>query len=162
MFLSAEWLPEVPADRLKAWVLAPSLNTSDANIDYYYDFSQSIEEYQRTFAELGIPWQWQPVTMENYRSVIEQILREKETGHFFPVVLNLCDGDEINGTPGISVLIELESKGLVYTGADEYFYRITTSKIPMKQAFEDAGVATPAWMTVKTPNQDLSKILEEL
>jgi D-alanine-D-alanine ligase len=28
--------------RLKIWVLAPSLVTNDPNIDYYYDFSQSI------------------------------------------------------------------------------------------------------------------------
>lgn len=162
MFLTVEWLPVVPVDRLKVWVLAPSLITSDANIDYYYDFSQSIEEYKKTFADLGISWQWQPVTMEDYHTVIDQILLEKETGDCFPVVLNLCDGDEINGTPGISVLIYLETKGLVYTGADEYFYRITTSKIPMKKAFDDAGVTTPAWMSITSEAQNLAKLIDEL
>jgi D-alanine-D-alanine ligase len=162
MFLSAEWLPVVPLDRLKVWVLAPSLITQDANIDYYYDFSQSIEEYKKTFSELNLPWQWQPVTMDDYRSVIDGILQEKESGDFFPVVLNLCDGDEINGTPGISVLNYLDSQGLVYTGADAYFYRITTSKIPMKQAFDDAGVATPAWMSITSANQPLANLLEDL
>ena len=51
---------------IKVWVLAPSLITNDSNIDYYYDFSQSIEEYTRVFAELKIDWQWQPVTINNY------------------------------------------------------------------------------------------------
>jgi D-alanine-D-alanine ligase len=53
--------------------------------------------------------------------------------------LNLCDGDEVNGTPGISVVKLLEEKGLVYTGSDEFFYHITTSKIPMKQAFDKSN-----------------------
>jgi D-alanine-D-alanine ligase len=26
------------------WVLAPQLHTSDPNLEYYYDFTQSIEE----------------------------------------------------------------------------------------------------------------------
>jgi hypothetical protein len=39
---------------------------NDANIDYYYDFSQSIEEYTKTFAELDLPWHWQPVTVDDY------------------------------------------------------------------------------------------------
>ena len=45
MPLPAEWIHAVPIDRLKIWVLAPHLITDDANIDYYYDFSQSIAEY---------------------------------------------------------------------------------------------------------------------
>jgi hypothetical protein len=35
------------------------------------------------------------------------------------VVFNLCDGDEINGSPGIPVIRYLNEKGLTYTGADE-------------------------------------------
>ena len=52
--------------QIKVWVLAPLLETNDANIDYYYDFTQSIAEYEKTFAELGIEWQWQPVTIKDY------------------------------------------------------------------------------------------------
>lgn len=50
------------------WVLAPHLITNDANIDYYYDFSQSIDEYTKVFNELKIDWKWQPVTQDNYTS----------------------------------------------------------------------------------------------
>jgi D-alanine-D-alanine ligase len=49
-------------------------------------------------------------------AVIEKIIAEKEEGEFFPLVLNLCDGDEVNGTPGISVVQLLEKNELVYTG----------------------------------------------
>ncbi|MES2003765.1 MAG: hypothetical protein V4450_04535 [Bacteroidota bacterium] len=158
----AEWISEIPIDRLKIWVLAPHLVTDDANIDYYYDFSQSIEEYTRCFAELGIAWQWQPVTVNDYAGIIDRIVAEKEAAVFFPVVLNLCDGDEVNGTPGISVVQLLQQKELVYTGADEYFYRITTSKIPMKQAFDRAHVPNAQWEAIVSKEQNLEGIFERL
>lgn len=148
--------------QIKVWVLAPLLETNDANIDYYYDFSQSIAEYEKTFAELGIEWKWQPVTIKDYPAVVELIAREKDFGNKTPVVFNLCDGDEINGTPGISVVKLLEERGLVYTGADEYFYRITTSKIPMKKAFDKARVPSAAWKAIHDKEQGLKNIIEKL
>jgi D-alanine-D-alanine ligase len=148
-------------NQIKVWVLAPLLETSDANIDYYYDFSQSIAEYEKTFAELGIEWQWQPVTIKDYPAIIDLIVKEKDFGHKTPVVFNLCDGDEVNGTPGISVVKLLEEKGLIYTGSDEYFYRITTSKIPMKKAFDKAGVPSAKWKAIHN-KEDINNIFELL
>jgi D-alanine-D-alanine ligase len=148
-------------DPIKVWVLAPSLVSNDDNIDYYYDFTQSIQEYTKTFGILGIPWKWQPVTMNNYKTVIDTIAKEKE-GMIFPIVLNLCDGDEVNGTPGVSVVKLLEEKGLIYTGADEYFYNITTSKISMKKAFNAGKVPTAKWEAIHSPEQDISGIFERL
>lgn len=155
-------IPEVPVDRLKVWVLAPYLETTDANIDYYYDFTQSIAEYTKTFNELDLPWQWQPVTMNDYALIIEKIIEEKEAGYYFPLVLNLCDGDEVNGTPGVSVVQLLEAKDLVYTGSDEYFYRITTSKIPMKQAFDKARVPNAKWETILSRDQKTDGLFDKL
>ena len=147
---------------IKVWVLAPHLVTNDANIEYYYDFSQSIAEYEKTFAELGIEWKWQPVTIIDYRSIIEFIVKEKEFGNKTPVVFNLCDGDEVNGTPGISVVRLLDEKGLLYTGADEHFYNITTSKIPMKRAFDKAKVPSAKWKAITSKDENLETIFENL
>ena len=72
---------------LKVWVLAPHLITDDANLDYYYDFTQSIAEYTKVFAELGLQWHWQPVTMSDYKAVIDEILAEKKSKKYF---LNHC------------------------------------------------------------------------
>ena len=157
-------LHKLPVDNriVKVWVLAPYIESADANIDYYCDFTQSISEYEKTFAELSLPWKWQPNTLENYRSVVAEIAKEKAEGNFFPIVLNICDGDEINGTPGISVLKELELANLVYTGSDEYFYRVTTSKIPMKRAFDEKSVATPAWLPVYHADQDVNDFFDQL
>ena len=120
------------------WVLAPHLESDDPNIQHYYDFSQSIQEFTIVFDNLKASWKWQPVTMDNYKEIIRSIA-ESSNGKT-PLVLNLCDGDEVNGTPGISVIRELEKHGLVYTGSDAHFYATTTSKIPMKKAFDKAGV----------------------
>jgi D-alanine-D-alanine ligase len=154
-------LPSFTNHQIKVWVLAPLLETADANIDYYYDFSQSIAEYDKTFAELGIEWKWQPVTVNNYFSIIDLIVKEKDFGNKTPVVFNLCDGDEINGTPGISVVKLLEEKGLIYTGSDEYFYHITTSKIPMKKAFDKGGVPSASWKAINDKD-DIENIFELL
>lgn len=128
------------------WVLAPHLESDDPNIQHYYDFTQSIKEYTKVFEELKAEWKWQPVTMDNFKAIIASIA-ESQNGKT-PLVLNLCDGDEVNGTPGVSVIHELEKQGLIYTGSDAHFYSITTSKIPMKKAFDKAGVATANWRVI--------------
>ncbi|MEP7107559.1 MAG: hypothetical protein ABI760_06240 [Ferruginibacter sp.] len=154
--------PGIFPEKLKVWVLAPCLQTNDENIDYYYDFSQSITEYSKTFLEMGIEWVWQPVTMVDYTEIISTIVAEKEAGLFLPIVFNICDGDEVNGTPGISVVKLLQQAGLIYTGADEFFYDITTSKIPMKLAFDSAGVPTASWEAIASAEQQLAGIFDRL
>ena len=135
-------------------VLAPQVQTTDSTIDYYYDFSQSIEEFTRAFAALAIDWQWQPVTLQDFRQVIDSLALQY--GHKQLVIFNLCDGDEINNVPGVSVIDYLEEKQLTYTGANRYFYEITTSKIVMKEAFDKAGVATSPWFAITKPNFHLN------
>src|SRR5688572_11972066 len=128
------------------WVLAPHLESDDPNLQHYYDFTQSIAEYTRVFDELKASWKWQPVSMKDYKQVIKSIAASKNGKT--PLILNLCDGDEVNGTPGISVIHELLKYGLIFTGSDEFFYTITTSKIPMKKAFDKAKVRTANWRVI--------------
>lgn len=128
------------------WVLAPHLESEDPNLKYYYDFTQSIAEYTKVFEELKAEWKWQPVTINNYKEIIRSIAESKNGKT--PLILNLCDGDEVNGTPGVSVIHEIEKYGLIYTGSDAHFYTITTSKIPMKKAFDKAGVASANWRVI--------------
>jgi D-alanine-D-alanine ligase len=162
MILAPSLFKAINSRKLKVWVLAPAIHNADENIDYYYDFTQSIAEYTKVFKELNIDWIWQPVNMLTYPEILENIEREKESGDHFPVVFNLCDGDEVNGTPGISVVKLLVEKELVYTGADEYFYNITTSKVPMKNAFDMNRVPTADWMEISSPAVNSHAILEKL
>ncbi|MBX7162840.1 MAG: hypothetical protein K1X49_04035 [Saprospiraceae bacterium] len=132
----------LPTD-FKVYVLVPGIQSDDPNIAYYYDFSQSFEEYSKAFSDLGIDWEWSEVTMSSYAETIDRHIANCKNKT--PVFFNLCDGDEINGAPGLSVIHYLEQKRVVYTGADSSFYEITTSKIPMKLAFDNCNIPTPAW-----------------
>ncbi|PZR29497.1 MAG: hypothetical protein DI535_01945 [Citrobacter freundii] len=149
-----------PLRKLKIWVLYPYLQTEDPNLQYYYDFSQSLKEYTEVFKQLNADWIWQPVTMSDYKDVVAGI--RKRSGRKIPLVLNLCDGDEVNGTPGVSVIGELEKNRLIYTGSDTHYYNITTSKVPMKEAFDKAGVPNARWAVIRDANEQLDGLCEKL
>jgi len=154
-------MQQEPAGRgLFVWVLAPHLTTNDPNLEYYYDFTQSIAEYTRAFEVLQLPWQWQPVTMDNYATIVEGI--KYNNNGYTNIVLNLCDGDEVNGTPGISVVHCLQQYNIIYTGAKAPYYHLTTSKITMKQAFEQAAVVTPPWAAITQAEADVTGICDKL
>jgi D-alanine-D-alanine ligase len=127
------------------WVLVPVVETTDEHLACYNDFDQSLAEYTRAFAALGLEWRWQPVTLESFGPVLEAIAADRRVS---PVVFNLCDGDESNGVPGLSVVRRLEELGLPYTGANTEFFDVTTSKITMKHRFAAAGVPTAPWAEV--------------
>ena len=138
---------DAPPLPLLVWVLIPTVETADENLSYYCDFSQGHAEFTRAFAELDLDWRWQPVTLRDYREVIDAIAASSADAT--PVVFNLCDGDEVNGSPGLSVIHYLDETGLTYTGAEAPFYDLTTSKIVMKEAFDRAGVPTAPWEVIK-------------
>ncbi|RZK65402.1 MAG: hypothetical protein EOO85_28355, partial [Pedobacter sp.] len=112
------------------------------------------------FNQLNADWIWQPVTMTNYVEVISTI--KKLSGRKIPLVLNLCDGDEVNGTPGVSVIHELEKQKLIYTGSDHLYYDITTSKIPMKKAFDQHKVSNANWEIIDGSEQSIDGICKRL
>lgn len=142
------------------WVLAPLVETTDPDIAWYSDHAQGRAEYERAFAALGFAWRWQDVTLSNHRAVIASIVRES-AGHQ-PVIFNLCDGDEVNGAPGVSIIRCLREHGLRFTGADEQFYDATTSKIAMKEAFDRDGVPTAPWAVLRRDGTDAAAALERL
>ncbi|NOT36326.1 MAG: hypothetical protein HOP11_02985 [Saprospiraceae bacterium] len=152
------------ADRLfegyHIWVLAPSIINEDANINYYYDFAQSKKEYSKVFQELNLNWTWQDIRLDNYKVIIQKVKEDADKRKV--LVINLCDGDEINQAPGISVVKELEVQKLCYTGSKEYFYDITTSKIPMKKVFDQYKVSTPEWEVIKEDGSNIRGIFERL
>jgi D-alanine-D-alanine ligase len=131
-------------------VLAPFVQTNNENLDYYYDFSQSKLEYKKVFSTLQLEWFWVDVQLNNYKEIIETALKKASQHNKQPIFLNLCDGDEQNNTPGISVIHYLQQNQLIYTGASAYFYEITTSKALMKKAFEEHGVSTPKWFHINS------------
>ncbi|WP_373069279.1 hypothetical protein [Gemmatimonas sp.] len=146
-------VPDITTNR-HVVVLVPSAESSDPNLDYYNDFSQSHAEYARAFEALGYAWSWQPVTMADFRPILEALAAQARTTR--TIVFNLCDGDEVNGVPGISVVRYLDDLRLCYTGADANFYDITTSKISMKQIFDRTNEPTSPWEVLMPGGEDVA------
>ncbi len=142
------------------WILAPYLVTDDPNLKYYYDYTQSIAEYKKVFDEVGCEWKWKNVTLDTVEEVIREIRNYPSSKA--SIVVNLCDGDEMNGIPGVSVIHTLDKYDLIYTGSDDLFYEITTSKIPMKEAFDKCSVPTAAWRVIEPTDVNPSALFEEI
>jgi len=139
--------PSAPAvgRRVLVWVLVPVVETTDPNLECYNDHSQSHAEFERAFAVLDTAWRWQPVRMDTYRGVLDAIASDSDRPS---VIFNLCDGDETNGVPGLSVVRYLNEIGACYTGADANFFDLTTSKITMKHCFAEFAIPTAPWSIV--------------
>jgi D-alanine-D-alanine ligase len=132
-------------DKYKVWIFAPYLETTDPNLQFYYDFTQSIAEYTKAFESIGCEWEWVNITLKNLQAEIDRVKSQTSKTN---IVFNLCDGYEIHDTPGLSVIHALKANHVIYTGSDPYFYHVTTSKITMKHAFDKHQVAIPRWTTL--------------
>jgi D-alanine-D-alanine ligase-like ATP-grasp enzyme len=122
------------------WALTPHLVRDGKLVGESYDNEQTKAEAAAAFHTLGLPWIWQPVVPASIGEVVAQIAKYREKND--AVIFNFCDGDDINGYPGLSVLRALEASGIPFTGAFSPFYEISTSKIVTKQALCAAGVST--------------------
>jgi D-alanine-D-alanine ligase len=142
------------------WILAPYIVTDDPNLKYYYDYTQSIAEYTRVFNEVGCEWKWMDLTIDKIEEGILEI--KNYPTNKINIVINLCDGDENNAIPGVSVIHTLEKYNLIYTGSDDPFYVLTTSKIPMKEAFDRHSVPTAAWKVVDPGEVDPASLFREV
>ncbi|MEI9922065.1 MAG: hypothetical protein WDO14_25205 [Bacteroidota bacterium] len=147
-------------DSYIVWVLAPLLETDDPELKDYYDFTQSHKEYKKVFDEIGCESHWTDVTMRNIDEKLDEIANYNSNKT--TVVINLCDGDELNGVPGLSVVRGLNKRNIIYTGSDEHFYTITTSKIPMKEAFDKHKVSTAPWKIVNDDTVSPSQLFREI
>lgn len=126
------------ADTLLVWAFIPF--REDGFFGDSYDWQTTQKELNAAFQQLGINWRWQPVTLNELPGAVQKV--RSDTSGKFSLVLNYCDGDEKNGFPGLSVVHALESAGIAYSGADAFFYEISSSKTGMKRMFEKSGTPT--------------------
>ncbi len=121
-----------------------------------FDTAEFRADVALWIAPLGIEWLWVPVLAGTVGEAVAGAVRAGA------MVLNLCDGDDINGYPGLSVVTALEAAGLPFTGADSRFYALSTSKIAMKQRFLAAGVPTSPWAVIDDIEADIGRAAEEI
>lgn len=125
-----------------------------------YDLPGFRAELDGWFAELGYEWRWVPVTLNNLAGVVaglEGPRRERRC-----LVMNLCDGNELDGSPGVSVVKALEQAGLPFTGSTSAFYEITTYKVPMKLRLLERGVPTAPFVPLRSLPEDIARLEAEI
>jgi D-alanine-D-alanine ligase len=137
-------------------VLIPYTTTDGRVESPSYDTAAYRAEVQSWFEALYLPWRWVPVTVAGLAPTLTTLCARAQA---VPVlVCNLCDGDEVHGYPGLTVVRNLEQAGLPFTGATSTFYALTTSKVLMKERLLQYGIATPPFVRLGHSPDDMARL----
>ena len=147
------WRPHV-------WLFVPYYDKNGLLESPEYDLPSFRLEVKDWFETLGLTWRWVPVTLKNVHEVISSF---QEAHTDLPgVVFNLCDGNELDGSPGVSIVRELERARVPFTGSASAFYDLTTFKTPMKTRLVARGVPTAPFVRLARIPDDLTRIGAEV
>ena len=125
-----------------------------------YDLPAFRDEVDAWFAALGYEWAWVPVTLKNMQSTIDGLDDACRAQRC--LVMNLCDGNEVDGSPGVSVVRALEDAAIPFTGSSSFFYDITTYKVALKTLLRDRGVPTAPFVALRDLPADVARIGTEV
>lgn len=117
-----------------------------------YEDSEYREDLDRAFRSIGREWSWVPVTFSDIEARVGEAHRAGAT------VLNLCDADDAQGLPGVQVIEALDAAGVPCSGADRFFYRLTTSRRAMKHRLRAGSVPQPDWRHLRGMDDDLDGV----
>jgi len=137
----------VDKGRTKVHILVPNFVTEEEvrsemeRISHNYGKGEYLGELIKLFDEIHLDAVIHLVRMSDYKQVIDRMPRGE-------VILNLCDGADVDGVPGPGVTRYLEEKGIPYFGCDYLFMEGTTSKYAMKEKFIQHGVSTAKFVLV--------------
>jgi D-alanine-D-alanine ligase len=147
------WQPHV-------WLFVPYYDKGGVLESPEYDLPSFRDEVRGWFDAIGLTWQWVPVTLNNALATIEAFQAAHRDSH--GVVFNLCDGNELDGSPGVSVVRALEEARVPFTGSASAFYDLTTYKTPMKARLIAHGVPTAPFVRLAELPADLARIEREV
>jgi len=142
-------------DRPKVHIIVPNfvseseVRSEMERISHNYGKKDYFEELIRMCDEIDRDGVLHLVRMSDYKSVVDAIPRGA-------VILQLCDGSDVDGVPGPGVSQYLEEKGIPYCGCDYLFMEATTRKIDMKDKFIAKGVSTAKFVLV-TKDEPLTR-----
>ena len=125
-----------------------------------YDLPAFREELHGWFTTLGYNWEWVPVTLRGLSTTIGELEPSREANQC--LVLNLCDGNELDGSPGVSVVRALEDAAIPFTGSSSFFYDITTYKVALKSRLRERGVSTAPFVPLRDLPGDVARLEAEV
>jgi D-alanine-D-alanine ligase-like ATP-grasp enzyme len=134
-------------------VLVPYAVEAGALVSPEYDTPEFRAEISSWFEPLGLDWRWRETTLAGLDALVAELRAEAARG---PVVaVNLCDGFDIDGYPGPSLIDKLVAARIPVTGGQSRFYRLTCDKLEMKARFVAAGLPTAAYHEIVDPDRDV-------
>jgi D-alanine-D-alanine ligase len=146
--------------RPEVHLLIPYMIKDGQAVSPDYDLDSFRAELSDWFKPLGLRHVWHSVTIPTINDVILSLAsRANETAI---VVLNLCDGLESDGYPGMSMIDALGQAGLPYSGAGARFYEVTTSKLATKRMLRASGISTADFAIIKDPDRDLAAAMKQI
>jgi D-alanine-D-alanine ligase len=140
-------------------VFAPYVEEDGRLVSPHYDLPEYRSEIGGWMTSLGLSWEWKPITAHNLVQVLADLRETAPVGE--TLVFNLCDGSDSDGYPGVEVVEALERECIPFTGADPYFYRLTTAKSDMKVALRQKGVSTAASMLIGS-DEDIAHAAQDI
>lgn len=139
--------------RPEVQLLIPYMIENGQAVSPDYDLDAFRAELHGWFEPLGLKHVWHAVTLQTIDEVVARL--ERRSADTPIVVLNLCDGSEVDGYPGQSVVKALARAGLPYSGAGSVFYEVTTSKLATKRLLRASGVSTADFVVIEDADRDL-------
>ncbi|KAG0091955.1 hypothetical protein BGZ92_011218 [Podila epicladia] len=120
-----------------------------------FDRAQSIADledklHKAGYSDVGIV----PVSLDTIAAVADSLakeMEEKRARNLDLVVFQLCDGTELDGYPGVSMIEALEQRCVPFTGSDSAFYIISSSKPVLKKQLQAAKVPTSSFQEFDHP-----------
>jgi D-alanine-D-alanine ligase len=152
--------PRTVGWRTPVYVFVPYFIRDGSMESVGYDIPGFRAEVKLWFEALRLPWRWIPITLGNLAETIRTLADFRAAGDL--TVFNLCDGDEIDASPGISVVRALEHADIRFTGASSHFYHVTTPKVTMKELLRSKGVPTPPFLAIREPARDVPLLEKEV
>lgn len=152
--------PRVRQLKPEVQVLIPYMMENGVPVSPDYDVDAFRGELADWFAPLGLRYVWRPVLTSTVGEVVAQLVERMQETPI--VVLNLCDGSEVDGYPGKSLVSALASAGLPYSGAGAEFYETTTSKLATKRLLRASGVSTGDFVVIEDLDRDVALAAEKI
>lgn len=152
---------EAPKSARPLHVLTPNfvddscgLRSVEEQVSQNWNKEIFFDELLRIARDCGRAGRVHPTLRSDFREIIDSIPADED-------ILNICDGNDVDGVPGPDVSGYLESTQRQFYGCSEYFSRTTGEKPTMKELFQKHWVNTPKFFAVRRGHEPTQEQLAE-
>jgi len=139
--------PRIDLSGFKVYVFVPYEKKKGKEDEYgseSYDTALYRADVAKWFKSLNCEYVWTPITFPNMKDVVQSVLSDPKPS----LVINFCDGTELDQSPGISVVKLLEDSQIPFTGARHKFFFDSTSKAITKRHLQNNNVSTSPFVEI--------------